>query len=311
MSRGPWVKVYRSLWDGTLGCQPEACFVFLFMLAHCDPDGIIEMTPKAIAARSGFDIEAVKRAIQVLEQPDPESRTPNEDGRRIVPLDHHRSWGWRIVNYKQYRDMTDAERKAAERHRRRVETGTCHAKSRDVTHSHAESRGVTNGHQAEEEADGMKHPSSLAPPQPPAPPLAERARARARRHGEHPDFAAFYDAYPRRIGRKRAHESFKNALQRHVSLESRDLIQAAHRFAREDRGTEERYKPYPAKWLDDDRFLEFLQDRQDSGSPVVRPTPPAPMFTAEETAPPTEEAKAEVRRMMENLNAKIDRVPAA
>lgn len=116
-ARGPFVKLFRNLWDGTLGRQPAAWTVFIFMLAHCDAEGIVDMTPDAIAARSGLDLEAVKRGIEVLEASDSESRSPGEDGARIVRVEDHRSWGWRITNYRAHRSRTSAQREADRRQR--------------------------------------------------------------------------------------------------------------------------------------------------------------------------------------------------
>lgn len=45
----------------------------------------------------------MKAAINTLEAPDPESRSPEMEGRRIIPVDEHRAWGWQIVNYSKYR----------------------------------------------------------------------------------------------------------------------------------------------------------------------------------------------------------------
>ena len=56
------------------------------------------MTPAALAARTRIPLEEVKAMLHTLEQPDPESRTPDADGRRIARLDEHRSWGWHIIN---------------------------------------------------------------------------------------------------------------------------------------------------------------------------------------------------------------------
>jgi hypothetical protein len=115
---GPFVKVYRALWDGSLAACPEAAFVFIVMLAHADAEGIVDMTHEAIAARSRVPLEEVRAAIDALEAEDRESRSPEEGGARIVRLDAHRSWGWRIVNYRKYRETnTNAERQARYRDR--------------------------------------------------------------------------------------------------------------------------------------------------------------------------------------------------
>ncbi len=82
---------------------------FIAMLALADKDGTVDMTPQAIAAKSGFPLEIVQAGISELEKPDPESRTPDEEGRRITLVSDTRSWGWQITNYVKYRDIRTAE----------------------------------------------------------------------------------------------------------------------------------------------------------------------------------------------------------
>ena len=52
----------------------------------------------------------MREYLAILEAPDPDSQTPEEDGRRIVRLDPDRAWGWRVVNIQMYRGMGDLER---------------------------------------------------------------------------------------------------------------------------------------------------------------------------------------------------------
>lgn len=118
-----FAKVFASMWDGTLYGNWEAWSVFVFMLAHADSEGFIDMHPKAIIARSGLPEEVVAKGIAFLESPDPHSRSTASEGRRIERIDAHRPWGWRIVNYIKYRQTRDAEqrriqvREAVQRHR--------------------------------------------------------------------------------------------------------------------------------------------------------------------------------------------------
>ena len=56
-----------------------------------------------------------------LEAPDPASRDPEEEGRRLLRLDPHRDWGWTIVNWEKYegiRSSADQRAQARERKRR-------------------------------------------------------------------------------------------------------------------------------------------------------------------------------------------------
>lgn len=141
MSRGPFAKVYRSLWNGTLGAKWEGWALLVYMLAHCDADGRIDETPEAIARKSGLPLDVVERGISILEAPDQHSRSAADKGRRIARLDDHRDWGWQIVNFEHYRSSEDPRGAVVRKRRQR------HGESREVTASHGMSR------EAEAEAD--------------------------------------------------------------------------------------------------------------------------------------------------------------
>lgn len=97
--------------------------VFEDLLKLADKDGIVDMTRSAISRRTNVPIKIVSHGIGELEKPDRDSRSKEHEGRRIVRLDEHRDWGWRIVNYTKYREtatkdmlrMGEAERKKAYR----------------------------------------------------------------------------------------------------------------------------------------------------------------------------------------------------
>jgi len=104
-----YVKLFASLYHGTLrGCSDEI-LVFTNLLAHSDQYGIIDKHWRAIAEETGLSRDRVEIAILNLEAADPESRSSEMDGRRIVRVDEHRSWGWRIVNYGKYRDIKNED----------------------------------------------------------------------------------------------------------------------------------------------------------------------------------------------------------
>ena len=53
---------------------------------------------------------AIREDLAILGAPDSESRTPDEGGRRIVPIEDGRAWGWRVVNIEAYRNAGDTDR---------------------------------------------------------------------------------------------------------------------------------------------------------------------------------------------------------
>lgn len=102
-----YAKVFSQIYDGTLCTRGpwQALVTFQQMLVLADQDGNVDITAAAIARRTTIPLEIIELGIEELLKPDPESRTPTEEGRRLIPLSEGRSWGWRIVNYKHYRDL--------------------------------------------------------------------------------------------------------------------------------------------------------------------------------------------------------------
>jgi hypothetical protein len=123
-----YAKLFMSLYQGTLrGCADEI-LVFTNLIAYANSNGEVDKHWRAIADETGISVTRVKKAIANLEAPDPESRSPEEDGRRIVPMDEHRAWGWKIVNYAKYRairnedDRREQNRAAQQRYRDKNKT---------------------------------------------------------------------------------------------------------------------------------------------------------------------------------------------
>lgn len=120
-----YVKLFSSLYQGTLRGRSDEILVFTNLLAYADQHGVVDKHFKAIADETGLSMARVQAAVQRLEAPDPESRSPEMKGCRIVRLDEHRVWGWRVVNYGKYRairsedDRREQNRMAQERWRER------------------------------------------------------------------------------------------------------------------------------------------------------------------------------------------------
>jgi hypothetical protein len=107
-----YAKIYESLFDGSLRGRSDEILVMVNICTHGGISGVADIHHKKIADETGLSIERVKAAALHLESPDTDSRTPNEQGRRIVRLDPHRDWGWRIVNHEKYRNgFSQPERK--------------------------------------------------------------------------------------------------------------------------------------------------------------------------------------------------------
>ena len=117
-------KIFESIYDGSLYGNFEAIVTFQALIVLADEHGLIDISPHALAGRTSYPIEIIKAGLKVLQQSDPHSRSQDEDGKRIVPLDNGREFGWRIVNYDHYRNLAsrqDTKIKARERKRRQRE----------------------------------------------------------------------------------------------------------------------------------------------------------------------------------------------
>lgn len=100
-------KLFVQMYDGTLGTKgPWQALVTLQQLVIlADKHGTVDLTPEALSRRTTIPIEIIAVGLAELEKPDPESRSPDEGGRRIVRLSKNREWGWRIVNHGHYRKI--------------------------------------------------------------------------------------------------------------------------------------------------------------------------------------------------------------
>lgn len=111
-----YAKVFASLWEGTLYGKTDAQLVFIFLLARCNADGNVTAVPEAIAGPTGMPMERVMAALDILEGPDENSGSPEEDGKRLIRIG--KSWRWHVVNYKKYRALRDADQMRAQSNER-------------------------------------------------------------------------------------------------------------------------------------------------------------------------------------------------
>ena len=189
------------------------------------------------------------QALDRLSQPDPESRSAEFDGRRLVRI----NGGYVVLNFDRYRlkDHNAAERMS--RYRERVKERN--EKSNVTRHVYGATRNIT---QAEAEAEERK-----------SNPLAHRKR---RADGSPPLFARFWEAYPRKVSKGRAEKSFSR-INPDEQLVGR-IIAAIERAKtsddwRKDRGM---YIPHPATWLNDRRWEDGESGPKDLLTPHEQAT---------------------------------------
>jgi len=119
-----YTPVFDSVFQGTLCGKYPDLPVWLVLLALQQRGGIIDAHPSYIATISGLPQADIEAAIRKFCEPDPESRTPDNDGRRLEPLEGV-GFGWRVINHRKYAEKarkmaSDAQRAADGRNAERM-----------------------------------------------------------------------------------------------------------------------------------------------------------------------------------------------
>jgi len=117
-----YTKLFNSIITSTIWTEDDKTrIVWITMLAMCDQHGEVQASIPGIARLAGVSLEDAEMAIDKLLSPDKHSRTPDNEGRRIAPIDG----GWELLNHAKYRrmaslaDTKEATAKRVKRHRAR------------------------------------------------------------------------------------------------------------------------------------------------------------------------------------------------
>lgn len=147
-----WSKLHDNIVDSSIWEEDLATRVlWVSILAIKDIDGFIVHTVGSLARRANISKEQCKDSLEILCGPDPESKSKEYDGARLIKTDD----GWFVVNHNKYK--ANSKEMSAERSRKyrakkasltvtsRHDTVTIPSRERDapsrtVTHRHAASR---------------------------------------------------------------------------------------------------------------------------------------------------------------------------
>lgn len=214
--------------------------------------GFVEASGPGIAARAQVPWDEAKDALRSLGEPEPESRSQEFDGRRLVRV----NGGYVVLNYMKYRerDYTSAERQARYRARKAEQAsrrdGVTSRRdvalpSRNITHS----RSRVQSTEAEAEAKTEESPSLRS---------GGRGATTALTKAVDDGFEAFWRVYPKKVGKGAARASWAKL------KPSGDIVQAVERQKRSKQWLREggRYIPNPTTWLNQQRW-------EDSPDPEV------------------------------------------
>ena len=112
--------IQSSIWN-----EPsDVRIVWITLLAMKDENGYVQGDARTIARLANVPTESAEEALRVFQAPDEGSKTPDNDGRRIM----RSSGGWIVLNHDIYRAHDDIKR---EQTRERVRKHRAKAKERD------------------------------------------------------------------------------------------------------------------------------------------------------------------------------------
>ena len=118
-----YVKLFSEIVDSSIWEEPhEIRIVWITLLALCDCDGYVRGSSGWLAGKARVTTTACELALEKFKAPDPRSRTPDNDGKRIEQLED----GWLVLNYIAFRDRlstnpkTVATRERVRKHRESV-----------------------------------------------------------------------------------------------------------------------------------------------------------------------------------------------
>lgn len=139
-------KIFESLFTGSMVGSGSTVFaVWAYVIASTRPPGIIEIHPKLLATVIGCPQAEVEAAVELLCSPDPDSRTHDHDGRRLLPEGR---FCYSVVNWERYRMMRDDET-------RRIQNREAQRRWRNRSSSASATRKQPSAPSAQADADAL------------------------------------------------------------------------------------------------------------------------------------------------------------
>lgn len=265
MASDTYGKLFSSITESTVWGEPYATrLLWVAMIAKADKDGCIYAAVPGLARLANITLEECQAALQAFLSPDPFSRTPDNDGRRIETIDG----GWRLLNWAKYRAIRGTEERAAYKrewdrqhrpsgHDRSIADGSP-TQSDTVRHGPTIPTGATPAAPAPYPED-----QKLSAPAEPAP----AARSPRSKPDLDAGFAEFWVAYPVKQGRLEALKAWRKAgMQDQVPK----LIEHVQRMHAQDDGWRRGMIPRASTYLNGQRWED--QPKAEGASHV--PPPP-------------------------------------
>ena len=161
-----YAKLFGSIVHSTVWGEPLATrVVWVTMLALSDRDGVVEAAVPGLARAANVSVPEVEAALASFLSPDPHSRTPDNEGRRIAKCEG----GWKLLNYEKYLFLKSKEEVREKDAQRQARKRRLDKESRTVTDRHAKSPRVTKSPPSGSGSSDLNSTQDQNPPPPAGP----------------------------------------------------------------------------------------------------------------------------------------------
>lgn len=234
-----YTKLFSSILASTIWCEDnDTRIVWITLMAMADKTGTVEGSVPGLAGFARLPVPSVRAALEKLSAPDPDSRSPEREGRRIVAVDG----GWWLVNHGKYRAKLGAEDR---REYNRIKQAEYRAsKAVNDTSMTVNNVALNDAYVDIAEAEAEADPKSKK---------IKPSRAKPARASD-ANFEAFWNYYPRKVGKGAAERAWAK-----INPDGliREKIASALRWQvtqpqwLKDAG---QFVPHPATWLNQSRW---------------------------------------------------------
>ena len=227
-----YTKLFSSIIASTIWrAGDKTRLVWITMLAMADQFGVVEASVPGLSDMARVTVDECREALDELQQPDPDSRSSDQEGRRIEAVDG----GWRLINHGKYRDkMSRDERREYQR---------LYQRNYRKQNVNSDPDKLTKFDIQKQKQNRTDTPVRTEVPSPAA--------------TNTPDaFTAFWSVYPKKIGKAAALKVWKR-IRPPESLVV-DIL-AAVATAKQSRQWREGYIPNPSRWLNEGRWDDEVE----------------------------------------------------
>jgi len=245
MAMSGYTKLFNSIlastiWDADMPTR----IVWITLLAMADKNGVAEGSLPGLAKFARVTRKDCERALKILIAPDPDSRSQEYGGRRIMPVDG----GWMLLNHAKYRTKLNEDERREYLRVKQAEYRRQH-KSTTVNNRQQPST-VSTQAEADTEAD-------------------TDTKAEEDQTPVVSGFETFWTSYPRKVGKGAARDEWQRL---HPSADLTSTIIAALNVQKtSDQWTKDggQFIPHAKTWLHQKRW----EDEPDNRAPTLTHNP--------------------------------------